>query len=141
MAVEIINSERSLASVTSLLVELWHAKKYLRVSIKTGKDRSLDQNAISHCWYEQIAKEVGGSAEQVKRECKLLYGVPILRASDAEFSDWCVSALDWLGYEEKVEAMKWIDVTSLMSVEQMTDYLTAMQADHAKAGIILKGKP
>ena len=141
MPVEIINSERSLASVTSLLVELWHAKKYLRVSIKTGKDRSLDQNAISHCWYEQIAKEVGGSSEQVKRDCKFLYGVPILRAADAEFSDWCVAALDWLDYEEKVEAMKWIDVTSLMSVEQMTDYLTAMQADHAKAGIILKGKP
>jgi hypothetical protein len=141
MAVEIINSERSLAEVTNRLIELWHAKKYLRLSIKTGKDRSLDQNAISHCWYEQIAKEVGGSAEQVKRECKLLYGVPILRASDAEFSDWCVSALDWLGYEEKVEAMKWIDVTSLMSVEQMADYLTAMQADHAQAGIILTGKP
>ena len=141
MPVEIINSERSLASVTSLLVELWHAKKYLRVSIKTGKDRSLDQNALSHFWYEQIAREVGGSAEQVKRECKLLYGVPIMRASDAEFSDWCVAALDWLGYEQRVEAMKWVDVTSLMSVEQMADYLTTMQADHAQAGIILKGKP
>lgn len=141
MPVEIINSERSLAAVTKKISELWQANKYLRISIKTGRDRSLDQNALSHCWYEQIAKHYGDTADGAKRICKLVYGVPILRASGAEFSDWCAMAIDGLPYHEQVIAMRFIDITSMMTVEQMAEYLTAMQRDYAEAGIILEGRP
>lgn len=139
MPVAIINSRPSLESTLNDLRAAFESKKYVRVSYKFGRDRSLDQNALSHAWYEQIGQATGDTAEAVKRRCKMLYGVPILRADCADFSAWCMAALDPLGYENRIEAMKWVDITSLMTLDQMTRYLTAVQVAHAQAGIVLQG--
>lgn len=129
MSQTVINSELSLSKFIGDVRELWREHKYLRVSIKTGKDRSLDQNAISHAWYEQVSRELReGSALDVKCECKLRYGVPILRAEDDEFRAFYDGAVKHaLTYEQKVQAMKFIPVTSLMTVKQLSEYLVAMQ--------------
>jgi hypothetical protein len=56
MSAYTINSDASLQSVIGSIREAYNDFKFLRVNIKTGKDRSLPQNAITHAWYEQLAR-------------------------------------------------------------------------------------
>lgn len=104
----------------------------IKVSVKPATTRSLDQNAISHAWYEQVAKELREDDEKgVKRFCKLHFGVPILRAEDGEFRDLydqCIKAT--LTYEQKLQAMDILPVTSRMSKKQLSAYLEAMQSHY-----------
>jgi len=123
-----INSESSLQSFIGDIRESFRAHKFLKVSAKTGKARSLDQNAISHVWYEQLARELKeDDALGHKCFCKLHYGVPILRAEDEEFRLFYDAALLGLTYEQKIEAMKFVPVTSNMTKPQLSKYLEAMQ--------------
>lgn len=137
---KIINSASSYSDAIAAIRELYQKHKYLIVSLRIGKDRSLDQNAISHCWYDAISKQLGeNTPEGVKCECKLIYGLPILCAEDEDFAIMILAMLKNLTYEEQVKAMRYIDVTSLMSVHQMTRYLDSMQKEYAKQGVILEG--
>ena len=122
------NSEQSLSKLIGDLRELWREHKYLRVTIKTGKDRSLDQNAILHAWITQIANELREqTAAQIKAECKLTIGVPILRAEDEEFRQFYDKSIRLMTYEDKLAAMSFLPVTSLMTVKQLSQFLTGMQ--------------
>jgi len=96
------------------------------------RDRSVEQNAVSHGWYAQIARELHeDTPEGIKRFCKLTLGVPILRGADADFCAFYDRALKGLEYEQKLEAMKYLDVSSLMTTDQMLEYMTAMQDTYA----------
>ena len=103
-----------------------------KVTIRAGK-RSLDHNAVSHIWYAQISTELReDTPEGVHRECKLLYGVPILRAEDDDFRAFYDTAIKHaLTYEQKLAAMRWIPVTSLMTPAQMKRYTDDMQKAYA----------
>lgn len=139
MTVLIIHSESSLQSGLGELRELYRKHKYLEVRVKEGKARSLDQNAISHAWYEQIARELReDNALGWKAYCKLHLGVPILRMDDEEFKKFYDGAIKGLTYEQKLEAMKYIPVTSIMSKMQLSMYLEAMQEDFFKRGVMLQ---
>ncbi len=52
----IINSADSLKKFIGDIREQWNEHKYLRASIKTGKDRSLDQNAKFHAICSDLSK-------------------------------------------------------------------------------------
>lgn len=128
MSTTYVNSEPLLSKLIGDLRELWREHKYLRVTIKTGKDRSLDQNAILHAWITQIANELREqTAAQIKAECKLVYGVPILRAEDEEFREFYDRAIKWMTYEQKLDAMAFVPVTSIMTVKQLSQFLAGMQ--------------
>ena len=58
MTALVINSADSLQRALGDLREMWNQHKFLRVSVKAGKDRSLPQNALVHAWYGQIAREL-----------------------------------------------------------------------------------
>ena len=128
-----VNSDTSLQQAIGDLRELYKQHRFVKVKMTTGKARSLDQNGISHVWYEQIVKELReDTALGVKCFCKLNYGIPILRAEDEEFREKYDSLVKGrFSYEEKLELMTWIPVTSLMNKEQLSQYLTAMQAGYA----------
>lgn len=97
-----------------------------------GKPRSLDQNAISHKWYEQVSNELKECSElDVKCFCKLHYGVPILRAEDDDFREAYDTAIKPLPYEKKLIAMRVLPVTSIMSVKQLSQYLEIVQDAYA----------
>lgn len=139
MTVQTINSAESLQSLIGDLRSLWDKHKYLRVSIKTGKDRSLPQNALTHAWYSQIARELREDDELGwKSYCKLHHGVPILRAEDDEFRVTYDSVIRPLAYEKKLEAMKCWPVTSIMSKEQLSKYAEAVQDDFLRRGVRLE---
>lgn len=124
-----INSEQALSNTIGELRALFKLHKYLNVSAKTGKSRSVDQNAISHAWYEQLAREIKDEdALGWKCFCKLNFGVPILRAEDEEFKTFYDKSIKKLNYEQKLIAMKYLPVTSLMTKEQLSKYLEAMQS-------------
>lgn len=135
----IVNSQHSLDECIGDLTEAWEHDKWLRVRWTNGKRRTPDQNSISHCFYEQIAKELGDQTEEeVKCECKLRFGVPILRADDPDFRDMYDSGIKGLTYEQKLKAMRFIPVTSLMSREQLSKYLEHVQREFAGRGIVLE---
>ena len=135
----IVNSETALQSAIGELRDAFKARKFLTVAITHGKKRSLDQNAIAHAWYSQVARELREDTEaQVKAQAKLWFGVPILRAGDEDFRkkyDQCVKPLD---YEQKLALMEWFPVTSLMTTPQMSEYLEKMQAHYASKGVRLE---
>lgn len=139
MSALIINSDSSLQSVFGELRELYARHRYVKVSAKTGKARSLDQNAISHAWYEQLARELReDDSLGWKCYCKLHHGVPILRAEDDEFREAYDSVIKGLTYEQKLIAMRVWPVTSIMNKEQLSKYLEAMQADFLARGVRLE---
>jgi hypothetical protein len=135
----IINSDHTLHEFIGEVRSMYSQHHYLRGKMKTGKDRSSDQNAISHAWYEQISRELReGTPMQVKAECKLRYGVPILRAEDASFREIYDASIKRLTYEQKLRAMEYLPVTSLMTVSQLSRYLGDMQNDFATRDVRLE---
>jgi len=139
MSAWIINSESALQSCLGDLRESFRTNKFIKVSAKTGKARSLDQNGISHVWYEQLAREMReDDALGYKCYCKLHHGVPILRAEDEDFKATYDSALKNLSYEQKLQVMKYLPVTSLMTKTQLSKYLDAVQADFLSRGVRLE---
>jgi hypothetical protein len=133
MTALVINSQESLSRALGDLRTMWDKHKFLRVNVKAGKARSLDQNALSHCWYEQLAAELREfDALGYKAFCKLHFAVPILRAEDEDFRTFYNKAiLHTLSYEQKLDAMKFVPVTSLMNKDQLSRYLEAVQQHFA----------
>lgn len=140
MASLTVNSPLSLHRALSLIGDEYEEHKFLRVQIKTGQDRSLSQNAISHVWYGQVARELREqTAEEVRCECKLRFGVPILRAEDEDFREMYDAAIKHhLSYEQKLKAMQYLPVTSLMTKKQLSRYLQDVQAEYAGRGVRLE---
>jgi len=113
---------------TSLAFEKPHA-----VTIApTKKDRSTQQNSISHVWYSQVRDtEKEYTEDEVKCLCKLHIAIPILRGSNEEFNAMVIAMIEPLPYEMKVRAMQFFPVTSLMDTKQMSLFLTGVQRNYA----------
>ena len=105
-----------------------------------ARDRSLDQLALAFRWYGQIAARLREhDTTGWRRLCKWHFGVPILRAADPDYNHACV-IFNALHYEQIIFAMDYWPVTSIMSVTQMSEYLTAIQTHFGdRYGIILTG--
>lgn len=138
----IINSDDKLSEAIGELRAAYKEHRYLKMTLVEGKHRSLSSNALSHVWYETVSKQLGEQTpEEVRCECKLRYGVPILRAEDPDFRDmYDRSIKPHLTYEQKLQAMRYLPVTSLMTREQMKRYLTTLQSEYAKQGVALESE-
>lgn len=103
-----------------------------------GDKRSLDQNALQHVWYNQIAKAMHQTPKEVRQYCKLHFGIGIMR-SDSYFNETYAALIkDRFSYPEKLQLMDWLPVTSLMTKTQETQYLETVQQHFAEQGIILE---
>lgn len=140
MSAFVINSDNSLQAVLGELREMYRQHRYVKVSAKTGKARSLDQNAISHAWYEQLARELReDDARGHKRFCKLHFAVPILRSEDSDYREFYDSAIkNNLSYEQKLCAMDFIPATSVMTKSQLSKYLEDVRSHFFGRGIKLE---
>jgi hypothetical protein len=130
----IINSADSLSTAFGDIRQQYEQHHFVILNVKAGVDRSLPQNSIGHAWYGQLARELREyDALGWKCFCKLNYGVPILRAEDAEFREFYdLSIKHTLSYEQKIAAMKFMPVTSLMTKAQKSKYLETVQAAFAQ---------
>lgn len=135
----IVNSDQSLQEAIGELRQQYGAKRYVSVQITAGKSRTLDQNAIAHVWYEQVARELReDDAAGVKCFCKLHFGVPILRDESDEFREKYDRLIKPMRYDEKLELMEWFPVTSLMTTPQLSKYLEKVQAHYQGRGVWLE---
>lgn len=135
----IVNSDQSLQDAIGELRQQYGAKRYVSVQITAGKSRTLDQNAIAHVWYEQVARELReDDAAGVKCFCKLHFGVPILRDESDEFREKYDRLIKPMRYDEKLELMEWFPVTSLMTTPQLSKYLEKVQAHYQGRGVWLE---
>lgn len=135
MAHRIISTEYDRAAFIQFFQRL---KLPATIEWQQGRDRSLDQNRLQFLWAREASDQRGDmTADEVRCEWKLIYGVPILREESAEFREIYDSAIKPLAYDKKLKAMRFIPVTSDMKVPQMIRYLDTIQRECAEQGIRL----
>lgn len=136
----LINSATSLGIAINEITEIFKDKKYLSVKLYAGK-RTIDQNSLTYVFYKAVSDQKGDMTElEVRRHCKFFYGLPILKRNSGY-----AAFLERLGtlsmsHEEKLESMDYLDVTSIMSVTELREYLDTMVLEWAKQGILLEAK-
>jgi len=102
------------------------------------RGRSLSQNALWAVWYKVIADQVGEDIRQVKRQCKLTYGVPIMCAWDDGFrAIWDAKFANDTEIQQ-LYMMKYLPVTSLMNKTQGNLYTETLQREFAEQNVILE---
>lgn len=123
------------------LADLLRGRKLpLTVSWEQGAPTSKAQNRLAQRWFNDIARQLGDrDREDVRAECKLRFGVPILCEDSEAFRMSYDRALKHLTYEEKIEAIKAFDlpVTRLMTVRQMSRFMDEMQRYWTEQGVYL----
>ena len=101
--------------------------------------RSLDANALQHVWFDQASRELGeDTAAAVKRFCKLEFGCPILCAENEKFRAFYDRVIDPLPYEAQLDAMNYLNVSSVMTSGQMSRYMKDIQNHYAGRSVILE---
>jgi hypothetical protein len=135
MPSRIIKTDAQFEAVGRLLAGL---QRPFTLSWKAGADRSLDQNALHWKWAGEAAAQLGDrTADEVQRTWKLEIGVPILRSEDDDFRAFYDTALKPKTYEEKLKAMRFVPVTSIMTVPQMSKFMDAVYRECQEQGIAL----
>lgn len=112
----------------------------ITVTWTQGAPRSTAQNRLAQRWFTDIATQLGDQPhEDVRAECKLRFGVPILRAENEAFRISYDRVIKALPYEQKLDAIKAFDmpVTRLMTVKQMTAFMDEMQRHWTAQGVRL----
>lgn len=112
----------------------------ITVTWTQGAPRSTAQNRLAQRWFTDIATQLGDQThEDVRAECKLRFGVPILRAENEVFRLSYDRVIKALPYEQKLDAIKAFDlpVTRLMTVKQMTAFMDEMQRHWSAQGVRL----
>jgi C-terminal processing protease CtpA/Prc len=112
----------------------------ITVTWTQGAPRSTAQNRLAQRWFTDIATQLGDQThEDVRAECKLRFGVPILRAENEAFRFSYDRVIKSLTYEQKLEAVKAFDlpVTRLMTSKQMTAFMDEMQRHWVGQGVRL----
>ena len=101
-----VNCQAKLSEAITCLTTMYREKKFVVVSLRPGKDRTLDQNALWFALYQRIAQMTQiGDVEDARRYCKLHFGVQILLNEDEDFRAAWYRTMRNLSYEEKLDLM------------------------------------
>lgn len=139
-----VNSTTKLSEAISKLTSMFRDKKFVVVSLRPGKDRTLDQNALWFAFYKRIADMTQiGDAADARRYCKLHIGVQILLNEDPEFQQAWYRVMRHLPYEEKLAMMgecklfgpDGFPVTSLFNRAQGVAYTDRILAEFTARGV------
>ena len=116
-------------------------KRPFSVEIIDGRKRSVEQNRLQRLWIKEAAEQLGDrTQEELRGWCKLHHGVPILRAENEQFREAYDRVIRPLPYEAKLAAMMVpldMPVTRIMTVQQKTQYLEAIERHFLEQGIVL----
>ena len=134
----VVNSADKLTQFIAHIKSEFAEHRFLRITVRAGIKRSLPQNALAAIWYDQIAKAIGWTAIDVKRYCKLHFGVAI-RKRDPCFADFYNKSIkNTYNYEEKLKAMDFVPITRDFNRDEFTEYLNMIQAEYAEQDIVLE---
>ena len=90
---------------------------------------------MMYALYGQIAAQSDDkSTLDVRRECKLHYGIGILKAGDPAFATFYDHAIKGLSYENKLLLMGHMEVTSQFGREEASEYIDTILAEYGKQG-------
>lgn len=140
-----VNSSARLSEAITKLTAMYREKKYVVLSLRPGKDRTLDQNALWFAFYKRIAEMTAiGDPSDARKYCKLHHGVQILLNTDQEFCAAWHRTMRHLSYGEKLELMgecklfgpDGFPVTSLFNRAQGIAYTDRVVADFASKGVV-----
>lgn len=107
--------------------------------IPPGEKRTGQQNRTLHMWFGEIAKHLGDrDATQIKGECHRKWGLTI-RLRDPKFAWVWKHSGEKLSYEKqcKLLASGVLNVSSGMSVAELSEYMDAILRDYREGGIYL----
>lgn len=140
-----VNSQAKLTEAITKLNTMFRDKKFVVVSLRPGKDRTLDQNALWFAMYKRIAEMTPiGDAVDARRYCKLHFGVQILLNEDAGFQAEWYRVMRHLPYEMKLSMMggcklfgpDGFPVTSLFNRAQGIQYTDRIAACFSGLGVV-----
>lgn len=120
-----------------LFTQLEQIKYPYTVSVRQGRNRSLEQNNLMWKWFEEAAKQGDMTAEEYRAYCKLHIGVPILRNESESFRERYDKIVRPLDYETKMELMMIpfdFPVSRLMTTGQMTRFLDGILGHFVSLG-------
>lgn len=110
-------------------------------TVTDGKHRTTHQNRLQRQWMVEIAAQLGDrTPEEVRGECKLTFGVPILRNENEAFRIRYDEVIKPLPYELKLKLMMEpfdFGVTRIMTTRQKTNYLDAVHRHYSEMGLVL----
>lgn len=142
MATRVVDTEADRALL------LWHiAARPLpfTVDIVKGRRRSTEQNRLQMLWIKEAAEQLDDRTfEELRAECKLRFGVPILRAENEIFRERYDAIFKPLPLKTKLALMMEpfdFPVTRLMSTSQKTAYLNDLSRWFLSQGIALTEPP
>ncbi|MFL8988659.1 hypothetical protein Q8X48_13050 [Pseudomonas sp. QLc11A] len=140
-----VNCQAKLSEAITALSAMYRDKKFVVVSLRPGKDRTLDQNALWFAMYKRISEmtQIGDEAD-ARRYCKLHFGVQILLNEDAGFQAEWYRVMRHLPYETKLAMMggcklfgpDGFPVTSLFNRAQGIQYTDRMAAYFTGHGVV-----
>lgn len=140
-----VNCQAKLSEAITCLTTMYREKKFVVVSLRPGKDRTLDQNALWFAMYKRISEMTQiGDAGDARRYCKLHFGVQILLNEDAGFQAEWYRVMRHLPYETKLSMMggcklfgpDGFPVTSLFNRAQGIHYTDRMAAYFTGHGVV-----
>ena len=102
--------------------------------------RTLNQNALLHVWFGEIAHWHGDrDAKQVKGEMHHAYALDI-RLRDPQFNWIWKHSGARLNYEQQcgLLASETLNVSSAMTTKELTEYMSAIERHYAQLGLALK---
>lgn len=134
--IRIINSKKRLAQVQELLAVEFCAKKFVTVKI-TSQKRTINQNSYQFAIYSELEKQGDNTARYYRNYCKYTFGIDIRSAADLDFAEFIHNALKNLAYEQRIQAMEFIDVTKTFNTAQMKGYLRAANEHFTEQGFEL----
>lgn len=126
----------------ALLVQfIQNHKLPFTAEVVNGRRRTASQNRLQRLWMNEISEQLGDrTPEEVRAECKLTLGVPILRAENELFCREYDRVIKPLPYESKLAMMMEpldFPITRLMSTDQKARYLDAIQMHYGQQGVAL----
>jgi len=140
-----VNCQSKLTEAVTRMTAMFRDKKFVVVSLRPGKDRTLDQNALWFAMYKRISEmtQVGDPGE-ARKYCKLHIGVQILLNEDAGFQAEWYRVMRHLPYEEKLDMMggchlfgpDGFPVTSLFNRAQGIQYTDRIVAHFIRHGVV-----
>jgi len=139
-----VNSAAKLSEAVTKLTAMFREKKYVVVSLRPGKDRTLDQNALWFAMYQRIAQMLDWDVEEARRYCKLHCGVQIMLNTDEDFRGHWSRIMSGLPYETKLELMgncsmfgpDGFPVTRLFNRQQGVLYTDRIVAEFSQRGVL-----
>jgi hypothetical protein len=107
------------------------------VSYAKGIKRSNQQSRTAEKWYQQIGSETGETQAEVKGQCKLMYGLPIMERDNGAWVEEWYPFYGPLPHVMRAKLFQVLPLTSLLTTRQMAEFMDAVQKEYRGQGIEL----